>query len=153
MASRIMRDKKFEERNRKINKSFIELYSLYYPSENEFKISHLGADSIEWYYTYGTLLDHYYAMDDGDLEKEPETLCLWLVKDLSFDILSKALFIVLAKSDGKYDLNVSDYILMTYVSLQDEQDKALLEGLSLSLLHDMFDPVAEEKYRAWINRK
>jgi hypothetical protein len=46
-------------------------------------------------------------------------------------------------------LSETDYALLFYVSLQDEEIQNTAGGLPLSMLYDMFIPVAEDKLNIW----
>jgi hypothetical protein len=47
------------------------------------------------------------------------------------------------------DLNVSDYAILLYTSLHKEAIGDSFEGTPLSMLHEIFDPMADVKWDEW----
>jgi hypothetical protein len=54
--------------------------------------------------------------------------------------------------ENNIDLSINDCILLTYLTYQNEYTLGLTEGLSLSLIRDMFEPVADANLNAWRGR-
>jgi hypothetical protein len=49
------------------------------------------------------------------------------------------------------ELTVSDYAVLLYLSYQDAETRKSFEGIPLSVLHEIFDPLANEKVSEWFD--
>jgi hypothetical protein len=75
----------------------------------------------------------------------------WLFNGLSFtDFYDHIQALVITTNDT--DLTEFDYAVLIYASLQDDDTRQTFENLPLSLLHDVFTPVAEAKLADWKSR-
>jgi hypothetical protein len=74
---------------------------------------------------------------------------VWLVCNTDFRMNNSKLKETIQLIDGKL-LNENDYALMFFLSCQaNEATQESLKTLPLSLLHDMYDPIAEANYSEW----
>jgi hypothetical protein len=83
-----------------------------------------------------------------------ETKLLWLfekdaLKKVSED-KDKLMFILIKHCSP--DLGLKDYILLLYISLQNNKMRKSLDGIPLSMLHEMYEPVADAKIKAWCKK-
>jgi hypothetical protein len=141
---RITQQKAFESQE-----TFVELYNSYYPDKKKVSLSDFHINDLGSFYRYDALLTWYYFMVDGHMDNRDDIICFWLFYDFPVEEMRKNLFTI-SLTHGLKSLTVSDYALAIHISLQDDKTQAFLQGLSLPLLHDMFDPVAEEKYQDWL---
>jgi hypothetical protein len=75
-------------------------------------------------------------------------LVYWLFHDSNFmENPSKLISFIIEKND--MSLQYTDYALLFYVSLQNEDVQKAARDLPLRLLYDMFLPVAEENLNKW----
>jgi hypothetical protein len=72
----------------------------------------------------------------------------WLFYDTPFSSWSDQLQSFMVKKNNG-DLDDKDYILLFYISLQSVEVQDGVEGLPLSMLYDMFMPLAEENLKKW----
>jgi hypothetical protein len=101
---------------------------------------------------YRTLLNGYKSslrtgVDFSPSLKEKQIYCLFYNMDF-MDLASQFRAFVIEKND--ISLNAENYILLFYVSLQDEEVQKVTQHLPLNMLHDMLMPVAEENLREWM---
>jgi hypothetical protein len=72
----------------------------------------------------------------------------WLFYGMRFEDFAEQLqSFMIMKNDPS--LEGTDYALLFYVSLQKAGLQETVKGLPLSLLHDIFAPVAEENFKQW----
>jgi hypothetical protein len=74
---------------------------------------------------------------------------LWLFWDNEHLINATKDLIKLAVKLNDPKLTEGDYSLLLFLSYQDNETKALTESLPLDLLHDMYDPFGESKFKEW----
>jgi hypothetical protein len=79
----------------------------------------------------------------------------WLFHSINLKLLYAQLqSFVIERNDTS--LSSTDYVLLFYVSLQDEEVRNVISHLPLSMIYDMFMPVAEgnlEKWKASLENK
>jgi hypothetical protein len=96
---------------------------------------------------YSPEKENYYNSWEGQRVFK-ETRLLWLfyrniVED--FDDLLQVILIEHASPK----LTANDYILLLYISLEDRKIRKRLKGLPLSMLHEIYEPVADATIENW----
>jgi hypothetical protein len=72
----------------------------------------------------------------------------WLLCDVSFTHFSSQFRSFIIEKNNT-DLDDLDYVLLFYASLQSSEVQNAVRGLPLSMLYDMFNPVAEDNLNKW----
>jgi hypothetical protein len=83
-----------------------------------------------------------------------ETKLLWLFSKNHLKKLDKykdELMLTLIEHCSP-DLKLNDYILLFYISLESTKMRKSLTGIPLSMLHEIYDPVADSRIEAWRNK-
>jgi hypothetical protein len=86
-------------------------------------------------------------IDYEDSSFEPWKI-FWLLCNMNLKGLASQLQSFVIKTNDP-DLNVRDYILFFYISLQDAELQSLARDLPLDMLYDMLMPVAVENFNRW----
>jgi hypothetical protein len=72
----------------------------------------------------------------------------WLFCDMNFvSLVYQLRSFIIEKND--LTLDSKDYALLFYVSLQNKEVQNATHNLTLNMLHEMFFPIAEEKFNKW----
>jgi hypothetical protein len=130
--------------------TFLARYAADYPDNSVESGKELYVKLMNIIYECKYLADEYkYAIDfsSGDSSLGLR-LVYWLFHDSDFiDNPSKLISFIVEKND--ISLQYTDYALLFYISLQSAEVQDAARGLPLSLLYDMFLPVAEDKLNRW----
>jgi hypothetical protein len=126
---------------------------------NEYDLAHPDASSNTDYKLYQRfigIMDECKPLIQGYTEsigfglisrfEELETV-YWLLYDIRTTFSSQLQSFIIETHDPT--LSIEDYVLLFYVSLQSAEVQDAARGLPLSMLSDMFLPVAEENLRQW----
>jgi hypothetical protein len=130
--------------------TFLARYAAAYPDNSVDSGEELYVTLMNVMYECKYLTDEYkYATDfsSGDSSLGLR-LVYWLFHDSNFmENPSKLISFIIEKND--MSLQYTDYALLFYVSLQNEDVQKAARDLPLRLLYDMFLPVAEENLNKW----
>jgi hypothetical protein len=131
-------------------KTFVEHYFAAHPDGNSDFGDELHNRLVEIVLSCNSLADEYeYGISKG---LEGSTLGLskiyWLFNDLRSMRYSTELrsFVI---ERNEFSLKAVDYALLFYVSLQNEEIQDAARGIPLSMVHDMFMPIAENNLEKW----
>jgi hypothetical protein len=145
--------------------SFEDAYFAAHPDEKQFPrskwntVDNLGSihRQLVTFYNY-TCGDYASAIKDIFDNDSPEPFqvsqiigfrkCICLFVGAPVENFSEhAQELVISKHDA--NLNVSDYAILLYTSLHKDTIGDSFEGVPLSLLHEIFDPMADAKWDEW----
>jgi hypothetical protein len=74
---------------------------------------------------------------------------IWLFHDFPIENIYNDFATTFIKANN-IKLTTSDYAVLLYVSYQEKETQKALEGFSLSLLHEMFNPLVDQNINAWL---
>jgi hypothetical protein len=74
---------------------------------------------------------------------------VWLFYGFPIENIYDDFTTVFVKADNA-KLTISDYAVLLYISYQDKETQKALEGFSLPLLHEMFNPLVDQNIDAWL---
>jgi hypothetical protein len=77
-----------------------------------------------------------------------KTKIFWLFYDTPFPSWSAQLQSFMVKKNDP-NLSAEDYILLFYISLQSVEVQNFTQSVPISMLHDMFSPMAEDNLAKW----
>jgi hypothetical protein len=86
------------------------------------------------------------ARGDGFMFNDYKTLWLFHKDGIKIDS-NELMDLIIERNDAS--LNSSDYILLLYLSHQPEEIKNMTDVLPVSILHEMYDPLANEEIYNW----
>jgi hypothetical protein len=103
------------------------------------------------------LADGYKALSSGKRYSMVLDSCIlkynkiyWLFYKMPFESFSQQLQSLMIKRND-LSLNTYDYTLLFYVSLQESELQRSVEGLPLSMLYDIFTPIADANQKKWMS--
>jgi hypothetical protein len=130
--------------------SFAHEYALADPngSDDSFSVLYSNFQNLLFECKY---LTHTYGMDansklNSSSFKTPRLT--WLLCNVTFTDFYAQLQSFMIKLDNP-NLSSMDYVLLFYISLQSVEVQDVTRNLPLSMLHDMFSPVAEDNLAKW----
>jgi hypothetical protein len=90
----------------------------------------------------------YLKMRPGRIQLFDDMKMYWLFYNMPFASLSSQLRSFMVKKNNP-DLSVDDYVLLFYVSLQENILKETFKDFPLDILYDIYTPVAERNLNEW----
>jgi hypothetical protein len=137
---------------------FMETYNILHPEHISFDIHSLNREDRDLYYIYANFLSWWHVMNEGHSKTSTRNRkllneyaaieqigCIWLFYDFSVNNFHKKLITIILNSN-KSILSASDYALMLYVS---SLEGTTFNKLPLPVLHDIFDPLAQQNITTW----
>jgi hypothetical protein len=73
---------------------------------------------------------------------------VWLFVNVATEDFEERAQNLIIELDNK-ELTISDYAVLLYLSYQDEETRKTFEDIPLAMLHDMLDPLADQKISEW----
>jgi hypothetical protein len=129
--------------------SFIDEYNLVYPNAVPGVVSTLDNKCQLMTFMCEVLAEGYKSSTIGTPDSFfEEKKVYWLLCNIRLPLFFSQLESFIIK---KNDLTLSDedYVLLFYISLQNDEVQNTIQNLPLSMKYDMFLPVAEENLRQW----
>jgi hypothetical protein len=136
--------------------SFYDEYALVYPDATWDAISGIGTERYLYRKLVSILIDCEILVDgykenirigyENTVSKMRKLS--WLLCNMTLTGLSSQLQSFIIKTNNP-NLSDMDYVLLFYISLQSQEVQNATRDLPLSMLHDMFFPVAEDNLREW----
>jgi hypothetical protein len=137
---------------------FMETYNILHPRHNSLDLHSLNREDRELYYVYANFLSWWHVMNEGYSQASvrngkllnqyaaiEQIRCVWLFYDFVVNDFHKKLITIILNSDRSV-LSASDYALMLYVSSLED---TTFNKLPLPVLHDIFDPLAQQNITTW----
>jgi hypothetical protein len=130
--------------------SFIDAYNLSHPDAGPYIAKSLDRTLGRIFYEYIVVVDGYkehirLGFKDPFLENQK---IFWLLCGIRFtDFSAQFQSFIIEKNDPF--LSEEDCVLMFYISLQDAEIQDAAHDLPLSMVYDMFMPVAAENLKQW----
>jgi hypothetical protein len=146
------------------SRSFLKSYATAYPDDNVVSyyktINRLNALHVsimsmwrETSYSASKSPQHrftdyltFLARGDGYMFNDYKTIWLFHKDGIKIDS-DELMDVIIERNDVK--LNTSDYILLLYLSHQPEEMRNMTKVLPVSILHEMYDPLADEEISNW----
>jgi hypothetical protein len=137
---------------------FIKTYNTLHPEYDNSNFYTFTTEIKNAYYIYSGVVSWWYVMNEeyavfigrhGDINEYTvveEIRCLWLFYDFPVHDFHEKLISLILEVD-QHSLYASDYAVLLYASLLEDKT---FNGLPLSMLHNVFDPVAQQNFEAWL---